>query len=71
MMKIMLHPGSLTSTGAINLVWLLYFQSVTKMDPIHLPMILIGGYIYMYIPVVPHKAAEASEIGNYRRGEML
>ena len=70
MMKIMLPPGSLTSTGAINLEWLLYFQSVTQMDPIHLPIIFIGGYmyiniyiyIYIYTPVVPHKAAETSEI---------
>ena len=29
-------------------------------------------YIYIYIPVVPHKAvAEVSKIGHYRRGELL
>ena len=72
-MKIMLPPGSLTSTGAINLEWLLYFQSVTQMDPIHLPIIFIGGYMYINIYIYTSSTAQGGGNfrDNYRRGEML
>ena len=50
--------------------WFINGNSMT-IDDLEVPLFQ-ETHIYIYIPVVPHKAvAEVSKIGHYRRGELL